>query len=185
MHTSRQGIAKNAAQDKTDRLRHLFGLLTAPFVMWCWQFLNTRSAPGVDRMNAQEYAQHVGGTILHRVDRVKRGVSRARLILRRDIPKGEGTWRPRGLPVIEDTLLHIAVANILDAMYEHDVLPCRVGDRVGLGARHAVKQLAQWLYSRVVRCSILQWVHRRVVLSRPCWRTCTCTMCWMCGSRQW
>jgi len=150
MQTSLQGIAKKAAQDKTYRFRNLFGLLTAPFLMWCWQFLNKRSAPGVDRMNAQEYAQHLGGNILHLVDRVKRGVYRARLILRRYIPKGEGKWRPLGLPVIEDKLLQIAVAKILDAIYEQDFLPCSFGYRVGIGARQAVKQLSQWLYYRPV-----------------------------------
>ena len=150
MQTSLQGIAKKAAQDKTYRFRNLFGLLTAPFLMWCWQFLNKRSAPGVDRMNAQEYAQDLGGNILHLVDRVKRGVYRARLILRRYIPKGEGKWRPLGLPVIEDKLLQIAVAKILDAMYDQDFLPCSFGYRVGIGARQAVKQLSQWLYYRPV-----------------------------------
>ncbi len=150
MHTSRQGIAQKAAQDKTYRFRTLFGLLTAPLVMWCWQFLNTRSAPGVDRTSAREYEQQLGANILHLIDRVKRGTYRARRILRRYIPKGEGKWRPLGLPVLEDTLLQTAVTNILNALYEQDVLPCRFGYRAGIGARDAVKQLSAWLYYRPV-----------------------------------
>jgi group II intron reverse transcriptase/maturase len=150
MQTSLQGIAKKAAHNKTYRFRNLFGLLTAPFVMWCWQFLNKRSAPGVDRTSAREYEQQLGANILNLVDRVKRGTYRARLILRRYIPKGAGKWRPLGLPVLEDKLLQTAVTNILNAIYEQDFLPCSFGYRAGIGARDAVKQLSAWLYYRPV-----------------------------------
>ncbi len=146
MHTSLQGIAKKAAQHKTYRFRNLFGLLTAPFIMWCWQFLNKRSAPGVDRTSAREYEEQLGANILNLIDRVKRGTYRARLILRRYIPKGEGKWRPLGLPVLEDKLLQTAVTKILNAIYEQDFLPCSFGYRTGIGAKDAVKQLSVWLY---------------------------------------
>ncbi len=150
MHTSLQGIAKKAAQHKTYRFRNLFGLLNAPFIMWCWQFLNKRSAPGVDRTSAREYEEQLGANILNLIDRVKRGTYRARLILRRYIPKGEGKWRPLGLPVLEDKLLQTAVTKILNAIYEQDFLPCSFGYRTGIGAKDAVKQLSAWLYDRPV-----------------------------------
>lgn len=150
MQPSLQGIAKKAAQDKTYRFRNLFGLLTAPFMMWCWHFLNRRSVPGVDRMSARESEHELVANIRQLVDRVKRGLYRARLILRRYIPKGGGKWRPLGLPVTEDKLLQSAVAKILEAIYEQDFLPCSYGYRVGIGAREAVKQLSQWLYYRPI-----------------------------------
>lgn len=150
MQTSLQGIATKAAQQKQYRFQNLFGLLTIPCLVWCWQFLNKASAPGVDRISAREYAHDLVVNIHRLVDRVKRGTYRARLILRRYIPKGEGKWRPLGLPVIEDKLLQIAVAKILEAIYEQDFLPCSYGYRVGIGARDAVKQLSQWLYYRPI-----------------------------------
>jgi RNA-directed DNA polymerase len=148
MQTSLHGIAKKAAQYPTYRFKNLFGLLTAPFLIWCWQFLNRRSAPGVDRMSAREYEEGFFGKITRLTDRVKHGVYRARLILRCYIPKGGGKWRPLGLPVVEDKLLQTAVAKILDAIYEQDFLPCSFGYRPGIGAREAVKQLSRRLYYR-------------------------------------
>jgi hypothetical protein len=48
--TSLQGIANKAAQDKAYRFRNLFGVLTAGFLFWCWDFINRRASAGVDRM---------------------------------------------------------------------------------------------------------------------------------------
>lgn len=94
MHTSLQGIAKNAAHNKTSRFRNLFGLLTVPCLVWCWQFLNRRSAPGVDRVSAREYQKNLLENVTMLVERVKRVAYRARLILRCSLPKGNGTMRP-------------------------------------------------------------------------------------------
>ena len=46
--TSLQGIANKAAQDKTYRFRNLFGVLTAGFLFWCWDFINRKASAGVD-----------------------------------------------------------------------------------------------------------------------------------------
>ena len=150
MQTSLHGIAKKAAQDKTYRFRNLFGLLTAPFLIWCWQFLNRRAAPGVDRIRARDDEERFFANILDLTERVRRGLYRARLILRCYIPKGGGKWRPLGLPVTEDKLLQTAVAKILEAIYEQDFRPCSFGYRPGIGAREAVKQVSRTLYFRPI-----------------------------------
>jgi hypothetical protein len=50
-------FAENSEQsDKTHRFRNLFGLLTVGFLEWCWQFVNLRAAPGVDRVTARQGA---------------------------------------------------------------------------------------------------------------------------------
>jgi RNA-directed DNA polymerase len=146
MQTSLQGIAKKTSQDKTYRFRNLFGLLTVTNLLWCWSKLNKRAAPGVDRMTAWMYGRDLVAHVTELVGRVKAGSYRARLILRRYIPKGDGKWRPLGLPVTEDKLLQTAVAQILNAIYDAEFLPCSVGYRAGIGAREAVKQLSLWLY---------------------------------------
>ncbi|MGI9167969.1 MAG: hypothetical protein ACR2G5_16580 [Pyrinomonadaceae bacterium] len=40
------------------------------------------------------------------------------------IPKGDGQWRPLGIPAVEDKLLQLAVTRILTAIYEQDFLRC-------------------------------------------------------------
>ncbi len=61
--TSLQGIANKAAQDKSYRFRNLFGILTAGFLFWCWDFINRRASSGVDRLDAIAYEECLIGNI--------------------------------------------------------------------------------------------------------------------------
>jgi retron-type reverse transcriptase len=58
------------------------------------------------------------------VQSVKEKRYRAKLVLRKYIPKGDGKLRPLGIPVIADKLLQLGVAKILEAIYEQDFLEC-------------------------------------------------------------
>ncbi len=71
--TSLQGIANKAAQDKTYRFRNLFGVLTAGFLFWCWDFINRRASAGVDRIDARAYEDNLIGNIQSWREQVKEG----------------------------------------------------------------------------------------------------------------
>ena len=92
---------------------------------WSWARLNKRSAPGIDRITAWEYGENLESNIAKLVESVKGGWYRAKLILRRFIPKLGGKLRPLGIPVTNDKLLQMAVTAILEAIYEAIFLPCR------------------------------------------------------------
>jgi retron-type reverse transcriptase len=49
--------------------------------------------------------------------------------------------RPLGIPVVEDKLLQLAVAKILEAIYEEDFLRCSYAYRPKVGAHDAVDKL--------------------------------------------
>jgi len=115
MQTSLRGIANKAAQDKSYRFRNLFGMLTIGYLLWCWQFVNMKAAAGVDRISAQDFERNLESDIADLVDSVKGGGYKAKLVLRKYIPKLNGKRRPLGIPAIADKLLQIAVAKILEA----------------------------------------------------------------------
>jgi group II intron reverse transcriptase/maturase len=145
MPTSLQGIAKKAARHKTHRFRNLFGLLSVVFLLGCWRWLNKRAAPGVDRIRAWEYGKHLWEHVGDLAERVQTERYRAKLVRRQYIPKGQGKLRPLGIPAIEDKLLQTAVAQILEAIYEQDFLPCSYGYRRAVGALDAVRDLTRTL----------------------------------------
>ena len=145
--TSLRGIANKAVQDKTYRFRNLFGVLTLGFLFWCWEFINKKASAGVDRIDARMYEENLIGNIEQLVEQVKGKTYRTKLVLRKHIPKLGGKLRPLGIPAIADKLLQLAVAKILETIYEQDFLDCSYGYRPNTGAHKAVKDLTQALMS--------------------------------------
>jgi RNA-directed DNA polymerase len=158
MQTSLRGIANKAAINKTHRFQNLYSLLTFGFLLYCWQFVNKKAASGVDRIDATEYGLYLHDNVLQLEDSVKGGWYRAKLVLRKYIPKLNGKLRPLGIPAIADKLLQMAVTKLLEAIYEQDFLPCSYGYRPGTGAHQAVKDLSATMrtgrYAAVVEADI-------------------------------
>jgi RNA-directed DNA polymerase len=145
--TSLRGIANKAASDKAHRFRNLFGLLTVGYLLWCWRFVNKWAASGVDRQDARSYQENLKENVEALATAVNEGKYRAKLVLRRYIPKLNGKLRPLGIPAIADKLLQIGVSKILEAIFEADFLGCSYGYRPGVGALDAVRDLSAALRS--------------------------------------
>jgi len=63
MPTSLRGIANKASSDEHHRFRNLFGLLTVPFLLSCWERVNKKAASGMDRVSARSYAKDLGDNV--------------------------------------------------------------------------------------------------------------------------
>ena len=153
MPTSLQGIAKKAESQKGYRFRNLYGMLDEDFLTQCWRDIRKDAAAGVDQVSAQEYEQHLEENIHRLVERLKKKRYRATLVRRHSIPKGDGTQRPLGIPAVEDKLLQLAVARLLEAIDEQDFLHCSYGYRPKVGALEAVDTLTITL-----QCGRYAWV---------------------------
>jgi group II intron reverse transcriptase/maturase len=98
-------------------------------------------ATGVDGQNVAEYAANLEGNLQSLLDRAKSGTYRAPPVRRVNIPKGDGSLRPIGIPTFEDKVLQRAVAMVLEAVYEQDFLNCSYGFRPGRSAHQALEVL--------------------------------------------
>jgi RNA-directed DNA polymerase len=145
VQTSLQGIANRSASHKKHRFGNLYGLLNEENLSWCWQFLRRDAAPGIDRVDYREYQANLDSNIRDLVERLKGKRYRARLVRRHYIPKTNGKLRPLGIPTTEDKLLQLAVAKILEAIYEQDFLECSYGYRPNRSPHDAVRRLTDEL----------------------------------------
>lgn len=145
MQTSLQGIAKRAAGNKRHRFGNLYELLNEENLLWCWRFLRRDAAPGVDKVDYKEYEADLACNVHDLVERLKRKAYHAKLVRRRYIPKPNGKLRLLGIPATEDKLLQVAVAKILEAIYEQDFLAVSYGYRPSRGPRDAVRDLTDRL----------------------------------------
>ena len=116
-------------------------MLNEENLLECWRYIRKDAACGVDRVSAREYEENLEENIRRLVERLKKGIYRAKLVRRQYIPKGEGKVRALGIPATEDKLLQLAVKRILEAIYEQDFLRCSYGYRPKMGALDAVDKL--------------------------------------------
>jgi len=99
----------------------------------------------VDEQTAADYAANLEGNLRSLLDRFKSGAYYAPPVRRVEIPKGDGTTRPLGIPTFEDKVLQRAVAMVLNAVYEQDFLNCSYGFRPGRSAHQALSALLKAL----------------------------------------
>jgi len=130
-----------AKAEKKHRFRDLYRLLNTEFLISCWPHLNKDAASGVDGVTWAAYGKDLHANVEALVKRLKSKRYRARLILRRYIPKENGKRRPLGIPVIEDKLLQAACAKILTGIYEQEFQAFSYAYRPERGAGDAVRDL--------------------------------------------
>jgi len=144
--TSLRAIATKAAQDPHHRFGGLYRLLNEANLRECFYALRKDAAPGVDGVTFEGYEKDLEGNLGDLVRRLRNKRYHARLVRRKYIPKGQGKWRPLGIPTLEEKLVQYAAAQILSAIYEADFLPCSYGYRPQRDAHQAVKALTDTLY---------------------------------------
>jgi group II intron reverse transcriptase/maturase len=94
----------------------------------------------------EEYERNLAENLKGLVERLKKGTYRARLVRRKNIPKGNGLTRPLGIPVLEDKLVQLAASSILTAIFDGDFSENSWGYRKGRGAREASRVLANTMF---------------------------------------
>ena len=83
MQTSLRGIANKARKAKKYRFVNLYTMLNVANLLYCWEFVNKRAVPGVDKVTAQEYEKNLLENVSNLVERLKRKGYRAKLVLRK------------------------------------------------------------------------------------------------------
>ena len=141
-----RAIADKAARDKHHRFGDLYRQLNQQSLRQSFYLLRKDAASGVDGVTFQEYERNLESNLAELVQRLKRKSYKARLVRRKYIPKGQGKWRPLGIPALEDKLLQCAAAQILVAIYEADFYPSSYGYRPAVGPHDAVRALSDELF---------------------------------------
>lgn len=103
------------------------------------------SAPGVDGVSVEAYAQNLETNLADLLERAKSGRYRPSPVKRAYIPKNEKEMRPIGLPTVESKVLERAVVMLLEPLYEQDFLECSFGFRPNRSPHHALDGLRRKL----------------------------------------
>lgn len=104
--------------------------------------LKREAAAGVDGMTWRDYGEDIERRLEDLHGRIHRGAYRAQPSRRTFIPKPDGRARPLGIATLEDKIVQRALVEVLNAIYEEDVLGFSYGFRPGRSQHLALDALA-------------------------------------------
>ena len=147
-------FTRKARAEPRTRFNALMGLVFDPEGLHAsFERQDGRKAPGVDGMRKEDYAVDAETNITELSRRVRCMGYRPQPTRRVYIPKGDGRYRPLGVPCFEDRLVQDRLSLILQAIWEPEFRNCSYGFRPGRSAHDALRQVAQ-----VVTYGDTQWV---------------------------
>lgn len=122
---------------------NLYHLIDQDFLKEAYRQTNKRSAPGVDKVTAEEYAENLTENLLDLQRRLKDNRYVAPPVERVWIDKEDGKKRPIGKPGFEDKIVQRSVVMILEVIYNHVFYDFSHGFRKGHSQHQALHELRE------------------------------------------
>jgi group II intron reverse transcriptase/maturase len=141
--TQLQEIAKQARQHPDRVFTTLAHLMDVDFLREAYRRLNKKGAPGLNKVTAADYGEHLEENLADLHQRLCSGRYRAPPIKRVWIEKENGQQRPLGIPEFEDKIVQRAVEMLLSAIYEEMFYDLSHGFRKGHSQHKALHELRE------------------------------------------
>lgn len=156
MSTRLERFTQKARSEPHLRFTALMGLLFDPEGLHAsFERQDGRKAPGVDGVRKEDYAEGVAGRIVDLSSSLRRLGYRPKPVRRTYIPKGDGRYRPLGIPSFEDRLVQDRLSQILQAIWEPEFRDCSHGFRAGRSAHDALRRVAEVITNEQTQWDVL------------------------------
>lgn len=112
-----------------------------------WTYVQSRSkSVGVDRQSLESFARKHEECLVNLQTELKQGSYKPAPMLRKYIPKlGSSKMRPIGISTVRDRIVHAAVKQSIEPIFERVFLDCSFGFRPGRGAKDALRKVQSLL----------------------------------------
>jgi group II intron reverse transcriptase/maturase len=150
MQTKLNLITEIARRDSECKINNAAYLLNEENLKECYTMLKRGKAAGIDGVSVEEYGQNLDQNLRSLVERMKRQAYKPQPVRRTYIPKANGKLRPLGIPSIEDKVVQVGIARILEAIYEVDFLDFSYGFRPHRSCHQALGRLNTILMTKPI-----------------------------------
>lgn len=134
-------VYEAAKRNKQAQFTALMHHVDAVALKRAFRRLKRKASAGIDGETVITYEQDLEGNLKDLCERVHTGRYRSLPVRRVYIPKANGGQRPLGVPALEDEIVQGAVAEVLSAVYEVDLLGFSYGFRPGRNPHQALAAL--------------------------------------------
>jgi len=151
--TTLQRIAEQAVQYPDMVFTTLAHMIDVDLLHEAYKRTSKKSAPGLDKVSAKDYAENLEENLNDLHERLRRGKYVAPPVERVWIDKENGKKRPIGKPTFEDKIVQRAVEMLLSAIYEQMFYDFSHGFRKGHSQHQAIHELRE-------KCRVLnvRWI---------------------------
>lgn len=104
-----------------------------------------RGAAGVDGMSIERFAARSETYLAELATALREGMYHPQPVRRVDIPKGNGRFRPLGIPAVKDRIVQTAVKLVIEPIFEATFGPGSYGFRPGRGCHDALREVDRLL----------------------------------------
>lgn len=152
--TRLERFTPKAREEPQTRFNALMGMLFDPEgLRESFERQDGSKAPGVDGVRKEDYAEGLEARLEDLSERIRRLGYIPQPVRRAYIPKGDGRYRPLGVPSFEDRLVQDRLSGILQAIWEPEFCDGSYGFRPGRSAHDALRRVAE-----VITNDRTQWV---------------------------
>src|SRR5215475_6034695 len=141
--TQLQRLAEQARRYPEMVFTTLAHLIDVDFLREAYRRTRKDSAPGIDGVTAETYAEYLEENLRDLHARLRSGRYQAPPVKRHWLSKADGSPRAIGLPTFEDKIVQRAVTMLLGAIYEEDFHSFSHGFRPGHSAHQALSTLRE------------------------------------------
>jgi RNA-directed DNA polymerase len=154
MTTRLARFTQRARELRRERFTSLMGLLFDPEGLRAsFERQDGSKAPGVDGIRKEDYAEGLEERLADLSSRLRRLSYRPKPVRRVYISKGDGRYRPLGIPSFEDRIVQDRLSLILQAIWEPEFRECSYGFRPGRSAHDALRRIGE-----IITNEHTQWV---------------------------
>jgi RNA-directed DNA polymerase len=119
-----------------------------------WQQVRSRKgSAGADDQTIELFAANADKYLDELAESLRHGSYKPQAVKRVEIPKGNGKYRPLGIPTVKDRIVQTAIKRVIEPIFEQEFLPMSYGFRPGKSCKDALREVDQLLkqgYSYVV-----------------------------------
>ena len=102
-------------------------------------------AAGVDKKSVEEFEAHLGSELKKMGKHLLEGDYQPQPVRRVEIPKGDGSKRPLGIPTVRDRVVQTAIVQTIEPIFEREFNANSFGFRPGLGCKDALREVMRHL----------------------------------------
>ena len=144
--TKLERIMETSAQDPKRVFNCLMPHFNKESLISCFHELDERKAIGADKQSKGDYALNLESNIEHLITSMKTMSYRPKPLREVKIPKLSGGVRSLGISCIEDKIVQLMIAKILESLYEPLFRHSSYGFRPGRNCHQAIKNVNQFIF---------------------------------------